>query len=311
MRDVAYALSDFGAYTVGGRLHHVAQGEPQKVNFTRSAAYELDPRGHYAVEHAYVQYFVPHVRRPGPPVLLVHGGGMTGTCWETTPGGQPGWIQRLVGRGYEVHVIDNVERGRAGFAPGLWEGEPVLRSLEEAWTLFRIGAPDGFGAREGFPGQLFPVEGLEAMARGFAPRWLTTAPLQVSALVAVLERIGPALVVCHSQGGELTFDAHRRVPTLFAGIIALEPSGFPDAPDRLLDTPFILTIGDYLDSAEHWRVRERGWRGLSDALLSRRAPHRLLDPTNAFGPGNSHMLMMDGNSEAVLDACLKAYESCL
>lgn len=305
---MTYRLKDFGSYSVGGRILEVTEGQPRKVRFTRSAEYTLDPRGHFAVEQAYVQYFIPEDRRPGPPVLLVHGGGKTGACWETTPDGRPGWLQLLLLRGYEVHVVDNMERGRAGFAPGLWEGEPVLRSLEEAWDLFRIGAPEDFAARRPFPGQLFPAEALEAMARNFAPRWLTTSHLLVKALVAVLERIGPAVVICHSQGGELTFDAHHAVPELVSGIIALEPSGFPRTAAQLAATPFVLVLGDRLDVAEHWRARRDGWYGLAADLAAADAPVSVLDPANSFGPGNSHMLMMDANSEAVLNASLVALE---
>jgi len=104
---VGYALEDFGSYTIGGRTHQVTVGQPREVNFTQSASYVYDPRGHFSVEHAYVQYFVPKNRNCYPPVLLVHGGGMHGSTWETTPDGRPGWLNQLVSLGFEVHVRDN------------------------------------------------------------------------------------------------------------------------------------------------------------------------------------------------------------
>ena len=122
---VSYALRDFGSYTVAGRVHTVETGEPREVHFTRSAVHMVDPRGEFAVEHAYVQYFLPERRNGAPPVVLVHGGGMCGSTWETAPDGRPGWVNLLVARGYDVHVLDNVERGRSGFAPGLWPGDPL------------------------------------------------------------------------------------------------------------------------------------------------------------------------------------------
>ncbi|MEM8554982.1 MAG: hypothetical protein AAGF71_09195 [Pseudomonadota bacterium] len=158
---MVYSLQTFGSYTVGGRVAQVTEGDPYDVQFTRTASYTVDPHGHFAIEHAYVQFFVPEHRNGAPPVVLVHGGGMTGSCWDTTPDGRPGWLQGLIARGYEVHVVDNVERGRAGFAPGHWDGEPLLRSMEEAWHLFRIGPPEGFADRRAFAGQLFPVAHLE------------------------------------------------------------------------------------------------------------------------------------------------------
>ncbi|MCK0138504.1 alpha/beta fold hydrolase [Aliiroseovarius sp. F47248L] len=298
---MSYNLKDFGSYTVGGRHLHVTEGTPRKVQFTRSVSFTVDPRGHFAVEHAYVQYFVPQDRRPGPPVVLVHGGGMSGSCWETTPDGRPGWLHLLLTHGFEVHVVDNVERGRAGFAPSLWDGDPILRSLEEAWTLFRIGPADGFATRTPFPGQLFPVRHFETFARQFVPRWLGTTPLQSTALQAVLERIGPALVICHSQGAEVTFDALSTAPELFEGIIAIEPSGLPDDANHAPNPPIVICAGDFLDTDSDWQTRAIGWDWFAQGAKT----VRVLGAT-AFTSGNSHMMMMDTNNADVLDRALDA-----
>jgi len=296
---VSYRLRDFGSYIVGGRVHHEQNGAPFTVNFTRSASYEVDPRGHFAIEHGYVQFFVPENRNAAPPMVLVHGGGLSGSCWETTPDGRPGWLHLLVQRGFEVHVLDNVERGRAGFAPDHWEGAPLLRSMEEAWTLFRFGRAEDFANRSPFPHQRFPVARFEAFARSFVPRWLDTTGLQTQVLLDLLDRIGPAHVICHSQGGEVAFDALAREPDAFASIVALEPSGYPSDPDALGVTPICLVTGDYLDINPLWQARHRDWASLSTAPNC-----RLLGPDH-FGPGNSHMLMQDHNSPQILSEALR------
>lgn len=224
-------------------------------------------------------------------MVFVHGGGMSGSCWDKTPDGRPGWLHLALDRGYEVHVIDNVERGRAGFAPGLWDGDPMLRSLEEAWVLFRIGTAEGFATRTPFEGQRFPVEHFETFAQSFVPRWLGTTPLHVEALCVLLERTGPAIVVCHSQGGEITFDAHARVGHLMEHIIALEPSGYPDNVAGLQDATLTICAGDNLDQDSQWRTRNTAWVKLG--AISPKA--RYLGASDT-GSGNSHMLMMDDNS---------------
>jgi len=296
---VVYCLKDFGSYTVGGRLHHVTTGTPQTVQFTRTASYDVDPRGHFAVEHAYVQYFIPENRNFEPPIVFVHGGGMSGSCWDTTPDGRPGWLHLALDRGYEVHVIDNVERGRAGFAPGLWEGEPMLRSLEEAWVLFRIGTRDGFATRTPFEGQRFPVAHFDALTRSFVPRWLGTTDLQVGALCDVLKHTGPAIVICHSQGGEVSFDAHQQVGHLMQQTIALEPSGYPENANALGATQLTICSGDYLDCDPQWTARQNAWRKL--AAKSDQVTH--IESTS-IGSGNSHMLMMDSNAKALFTAAI-------
>ena len=97
----------------------------------------LDMNGSYAVGQMYaMEYRLARPRSP-LPVLLWHGGGMTGAQWESTPDGRQGWLWRLLEAGHDVVVCDAVERGRAGWAmfPEIYAEAPVFRSAEEAWTL--------------------------------------------------------------------------------------------------------------------------------------------------------------------------------
>ena len=50
------------------------------------------------------------------PLLLIHGGGLTGVTWETKPDGQPGWQMFFLKAGHDVYVGDGMERGRATWA---------------------------------------------------------------------------------------------------------------------------------------------------------------------------------------------------
>src|SRR4051794_4690020 len=89
---MALTLDDFGSFTVGGRFVTVDGPDVQHVRLsTDLPAYRVDSTGRYHVEQSYVQYFVPQ-HASGAPVVLVHGGGLTGSCWETTPDGRPGWL---------------------------------------------------------------------------------------------------------------------------------------------------------------------------------------------------------------------------
>lgn len=299
-----YSLQDFGSYCVAGQVVEVTEGTAREVSFTRAAKYIHDPRGHFSVGHAYVQYFVPARRNDAPPVVLVHGGGMHGGTWETTPDGRPGWLHLLIQRGYEVHVLDNVERGRSGFAPGHWDGDPLLRSQEEAWTLFRIGHPENFSTRTPFAGSQFPVQAFDHFARLFVPRWLTTTPLHVRALRAVLARTGPAMIICHSQGGEIAMDAITQAPELCTAFICLEPSTTVTKPDKLRHIPTVIFAGDFLDTAPHWTQRHADWVNWVETLNT--IGGRITLVTGEAG--HTHFPMFDRDNAQCLNMCLRAID---
>lgn len=303
-----YDLRDFGSYVVGGRIHIVEDGEPREVRVTRDSRYTHDPRGHFAVEHSYVQYFVPMRRNQEPPVVLVHGGGLHGSTWETTPDGRPGWLHLLLELGYEVHVVDAVERGRAGWIPGLWEGEPIMRSIEQAWWLFRFGPPEGFADRRAFDGLQFPIEHLETFARSFTPRWLSTSALQSEALDEILARLGPVIFVAHSQGGEIVFDAQARHPDKVAGIVAVEPSAAPREMETFAACPTVLMFGDFLDADTNVMARHRMWLRLAETDTGS-SSLTLFDTRQEIAPGGSHMLMMDRHNRACLLGALETLGS--
>lgn len=312
MRRTEYRLSDFGSYTAGGRLA-VINGEPtRELNYTATTKYLHDPNGTIAIEHAYVQYFVPAGRSSLPPAVLVHGGGMAGSTWETTPDGRPGWLHGLLSAGIETHVVDNVERGRAGWCPlpGIWEGEPILRTLEEAWVRFRFGDINKTGVRRPFPGQQFPVDHFENFARTFVPRWTTTGELAVLGLVSVLKKTGPSILICHSQGAEAAFKAAARVPDRIKAIVALEPTGYGE-PSALKSVPILLVTGDNIKKSTHWQNVVSRQRAFTKAFAAAGGQALELDLPEMGIHGNSHMLMADANSHEVLELVIQNLGICL
>jgi pimeloyl-ACP methyl ester carboxylesterase len=72
----------------------------------------------------------PAVPNGKPPLVLVHGGAHTGSCYLQTPAGRPGWAQQFAGFGFPVVVPDWPGVGRSGrmdFAD--LTGEAVCRAL--------------------------------------------------------------------------------------------------------------------------------------------------------------------------------------
>ena len=82
---------------------------------------KLDPNGQFMVEQMYTQYFLPKNQKGKYPLLMWHGGGLTGVTYESTPDGREGWMNMFIRKGWDTYVSDAVERGRSGFAsPDVW-----------------------------------------------------------------------------------------------------------------------------------------------------------------------------------------------
>src|SRR5205809_7143316 len=82
------ALRDMGSFHVGGRLMEVSGQPVKEVVFTPGGVpAKVDPNGTYQVEQTYVQYFLPQKRTGKLPLLLWHGGGLSGVAYETKPAG--------------------------------------------------------------------------------------------------------------------------------------------------------------------------------------------------------------------------------
>ena len=141
------------------------------------------------------------------------------------------------------------------------------------------------------------------------PRWLTTTPLQVDALLAVLQRTGPAIVFCHSQGGEIAIDALQQCPDSVAALVAIEPSVNVRDYDVIKNIPTVLMAGDYLSCATHWQERLEGWRSWVDAVQQDTGKAMMLDSRGALQSGHTHLPMLDYGNDRCLSLCLKALEA--
>jgi pimeloyl-ACP methyl ester carboxylesterase len=294
------SLADFGSFFVGGRTVRIQGQEPRAIQFTQTASFNYDANGTYHVEQAYVQYFIPAQQCHPLPIVMLHGGGMTGAMWEQTPDGRPGWVQDFLRLGHAVYVVDNVERGRAGWTPfqEIWADAPIVRNAEESWTLFRIGAQQGWADRNAFPGQQFPVASFDTLVRHAVPRWLGNNDAALHGFCAALDRIGPCLVLMHSHGGEVAFRAAQARPDLVRAMVAIEPSGFsPEVgAGSMTGKPVLFVYGDFLDATQLWCDLVKAGESYAAKLADDRARADFWRLADMGIPGNSHFPMMDRNS---------------
>src|SRR5205809_4785400 len=66
--------------------------------------------------HLYVEFQIPSRQTHPWPIVMIHGGGQSGTNFTGTPDGREGWAQYFLRKGYAVYVVDQAGRGRAALA---------------------------------------------------------------------------------------------------------------------------------------------------------------------------------------------------
>jgi pimeloyl-ACP methyl ester carboxylesterase len=304
------SVKEIGSFHVGGQEVVLEGLPPREIVFTPGApALRVDPNGEFETGQMYVQY----VRLANPkaryPLLMWHGGGLSGVTWETKPDGKPGWQQYFLAAGHDVYVSDAVERGRAGWSryPEIFKSEPFFRAKKEGWDLFRLGPAEGWSRnaaeRKAHEGLQFPVEAYDQFAKQAAPRWSSNDAATQAAYDALVRKVCPCVIMVHSQGGAFGYTAALNNPDLVKGLIVVEPSGSP-APDktdfsRVKSVPHLVVFGDYLDKQALWGRLLPNQQKYFEGLKAAGVPADWFELPKMGIRGNSHMLMMDRNSDQI------------
>lgn len=309
-------VKEVGSFHVGGRTA-VLSGLPEKdVKFTpTSPVTRLNPNGEFEVEQMYVQYvkLTDSSRRGALPMLMIHGGGLSGVTWETKPDGQPGWQMYFLRQGHDVYVGDAVERGRASWAryPEIFTSEPIFRTKKEAWELFRLGprydvAPP---LRESWPGTQFPLDSFDQFMKQGVPRWVTNDAPTLAAYEALVQKVCPCVILVHSQGSTFAYSVANKYPDKIKAIVGIEPSGAQDPAkvdiSPLKNVPMLFVWGDKIRETARWGQIQAP---LKKMIAAQRAQGGLAEEYDLplMGiTGNSHMMMMDRNSDQIADLIQK------
>jgi len=271
------------------------------------------PAGNITVNQMYVHYRVPAGRR-GVPLVMVHGSNHTGMTYETTPDGREGWATWFARQGHPVYVVDHSGRGRSGFNPTPVnavrdggadpKGLPTLflGPIDRAWANFRFGSE----YPKPFPNLQFPLEAIDQYLAQLVPNAETTLAgggrNTIDALAVLLDKIGPAVVVVHSQSGVYGLDVVRKRPNLVKGLVSIEGGcetlNQDDVAKYFARVPFVSVWGD--NSIGAWGVngnqRREGCRHAVNMINGGGGKATFLLLPEAGIPGNSHMMMMDKNN---------------
>jgi pimeloyl-ACP methyl ester carboxylesterase len=303
-------VKEIGSLHIGGRQVTLEGLPVREIVFTPGAApFKSDPNGDFEVEQMYAQYVRLANPRAKHPMLLIHGGGLTGVTWETKPDGQPGWQMYFLRQGHDTYVSDAVERGRASWAryPEIYKTEPFFRAKKEAWELFRIGPPDSYRSdpaqRTAYTDTKFPLRAFDQFGKQGVPRWATNDAATQKAYDEYVQKVCPCTIVVHSQGGNFAMTAALNAPDKVKALVLVEASGAPDPAKadaaRVKGIPHLFLWGDHVEKGTLWERLVPAVAKWRDAVQAAGAPVEWIDLPERGIKGNSHMMMMDTNSDEI------------
>jgi pimeloyl-ACP methyl ester carboxylesterase len=209
----------------------------QRGYFYVGGKYVGEPGKEIMQGQIYVEVLAPKdVRRPYP-LVLIHGAAQTATNWMGTPDGRKGWAEYFVEQGYIVYMIDQPMRGRSAYHPG----DGKTRMFTAANEEFQFTAIETAGTwPQAKKHTQWPGDGPNKGRKGdpifdafYATQVETVLDVEETerrnqdAGAALLDKIGPAIVLTHSQSGTYGWLIADARPSLVKAVIAIEPSGPP------------------------------------------------------------------------------------
>ena len=289
----------------------------------------LDPTGQtYHGDHAFAFYQVP-VNPRQYPIVMWHGAGQFSKTWETTPDGREGFQNLFLRRGFSTYLVDQPRRGGAGRTMVETTVKPTPD--EQLWfNQFRVGIWPNY-----FDGVQFSRDP-EALNQYFRAMTPNTGPFDMevasNAAAKLFEKIGPAVLFTHSQGGGPGWLTAIRSDKVKA-IIAFEPGSsfvFPagevpaDMPSafdtlkgvpvpmddflKLTKIPIVIYYGDNIPdqpttmpAQDSWRVRlamARLWR---DTVNRHGGDVTVVHLPEIGIRGNTHFAFSDLNNVEIAD----------
>src|SRR6185437_8403044 len=206
---------------------------------------------HYTVGQIYAEYMIPAEQTRPYPVIMVHGGTMSGTNYTGTPDGREGWAQDFVRAGYAVYVVDQVGKGRSAYYPSVYgpkaqtdmannQSRYVAQAKFALWPQAHLhaqwpgdGSLDDPAVRQLVASQLPSVKDFHRQQE-----------LNVAALIALIDKIGPSILMVHSQAGAFGWPVADARPENAKALLAIEPNGPPFYPVSFIGAPDWFQYGD-------------------------------------------------------------------
>src|SRR5437764_274934 len=179
-------------------------------------------------------------------------------------------------------------------------GQPIKEAL-----FTRGGVPgswnDDKAKRATYPGVQFPLDAYEQFMKQGVPRWVTTDDQIVAAYIELVDKICPCVVLVHSQAGSFGFKVAAARPDKVKALVAVEPSGIgtKEKVAALKNIPMAVIYGDNAKDHPRWGQVRRNVAGYAEAIKGAGGSVDVIDLPDIGIKGNTHMAMMDKNSDHV------------
>ncbi|CAF4189724.1 unnamed protein product [Adineta steineri] len=202
--------------------------------------YDTSSQGFVMTGQMYVEHLTsPYGIQQPYPLVLMHGNAMTGTNWLNTPDGRPGWASYFLQQGYDIYIIDQPARGRSIWLPNsnmtvktysanMMEKRFTATSFYKLWpqAILHTQWPGDDNTTKGRMGdQIF--DAFYASTVQFVASEVSVQTMMQKAGAALLDKIGAAILLTHSQSGSFGWLIADIRPNLVKAIVSIEPKGPP------------------------------------------------------------------------------------
>ncbi|KAL4872100.1 hypothetical protein BDV12DRAFT_6374 [Aspergillus spectabilis] len=183
----------------------------------------------------YVEKLSPSAGSTQPyPIVFLHGGAQTGTNFLNKPDGGRGWASWFLEQGYEVYIADRTMTARSplipqdGYSETVFSAEFIAQRFTNVqdyplWPQAKLHSQwPGTGERGDEVFDAYYASNAQSISDSLAQE----VTMQ-SAGKALLDKIGPVVLITHSQGGLYGWSWADSRPELIKALIQIEPKGPP------------------------------------------------------------------------------------
>lgn len=181
----------------------------------------------------YVERLTPPSVTREYPIVFVHGLWQTGINFLETPDGRPGWASYFLEQGYTVYLSDQPSRGRSPWNPSIGSMSTANTGMIERiftatkkYALWPQAELHTQWPGTGQPGDPTFDAFFASQIQGQTD-FLQNEDEVTKAYVALLDKIGAAHVVVHSQAGLFGWRVGDLRPSLVKSLVTIEPAGPP------------------------------------------------------------------------------------